>query len=207
MGWLSKQSLNGYRTPKEYLDAQYDKATPEGIARRVLRSALVHLSEYYAAVEIVKEGHKFVAAIVCSVYYNKRAKDGFIFGYKSMCENELPHYFSCPAAILDLLTPTDSDYANEWRQRCRKQLAKRRPQPGDVVVFEEPIEFAKGPRSRFEVVLLNLSCGRKQKLFKGEDGLFYAIRPSDLKNREYRIERKPSASQQQIQPVQMSFAA
>jgi len=206
MGWLSKQSLNGYKTPKEYLDAQYDKATPEGIPRRVLRSALVHLTEYYAAVEIVEAGRKFVAAIVCKVYYNPRAKDGYIFGYKSMCENELPGYFSCPASILDLLTPTDSHYANKWRQRCRQQLAKPHPQPGDIVVFEEPIEFAKGPRSRFEVVLLNFSRSRKHKLFKGEDGLFYAIRPSDLKSREYHIEQKLPASQQQIQPVQLSFA-
>lgn len=34
----------------------------------------------------------------------------------------------CPASILSLLSPTDSEYANNWRERCRKNIeAKKDP--------------------------------------------------------------------------------
>jgi hypothetical protein len=35
----------------------------------------------------------------------------------------------CPERILDLLTPTDSEYANEWRARCRAFHAASKARP------------------------------------------------------------------------------
>jgi hypothetical protein len=32
----------------------------------------------------------------------------------------------CPERILDLLTPTDNEYANQWRHDCRHYHAKRK---------------------------------------------------------------------------------
>lgn len=32
----------------------------------------------------------------------------------------------CPASILSLLSPTDSEYANSWRERCRKNIEAKK---------------------------------------------------------------------------------
>ena len=70
------------------------------------------------------------------------------------CESE------CPAAILDELTETDSEYAVDWRARCRANLVRRKlekakqtPKPGQTIIFDEPMRFSDGSdRARFEVV-------------------------------------------------------
>jgi hypothetical protein len=57
-------------------------------------------------------------------------------------------FYECPARILDLLTPTDCDRSNEWREGCRKVLAKKaakpKVKPGDTIRFAEPVEFTDG---------------------------------------------------------------
>lgn len=45
-----------------------------------------------------------------------------------MRESSGPCEDHCPASILSLLSPTDSEYANNWRERCRKNIeAKKDP--------------------------------------------------------------------------------
>lgn len=65
---------------------------------------------------------------------------------KAVTEEMGPGDFDCPARILALLSPTDSDYAQEWRARCRARLARPRPRVGDTVVFATPIAFTDGAR-------------------------------------------------------------
>jgi hypothetical protein len=125
MGWLYMTNLKGHKTPKAYLDDQFTFAG-EHADLRVLRSALVHMKRYYVAVERTDEnGKRHVFAVVCLVNYNLRAKEGFIFGYKDMDESMGPCETDCPAAILDLLTETNSEWAKQWRERCRKRLQKK----------------------------------------------------------------------------------
>ena len=65
-----------------------------------------------------------------------------------------------PTSILDLLTPTDRPYAQQWRARCRAAAAARRaraakpkPRVGQVIVFDEPLSFSDGRSfDRLEVV-------------------------------------------------------
>lgn len=40
------------------------------------------------------------------------------FGYKVMHEDENPFRCDAPKKLLDMLTPTDSEYAQDWRKRC-----------------------------------------------------------------------------------------
>ena len=55
-------------------------------------------------------------------------RDYFNFGVKTMEESSGPCEDHCPASILSLLSPTDSEYANNWRERCRKNIeAKKDP--------------------------------------------------------------------------------
>ena len=36
-----------------------------------------------------------------------------------------PYYYDCPKGILDLLTPTDNECANDWRRKCREKKEKK----------------------------------------------------------------------------------
>jgi hypothetical protein len=126
MGWLYMQHLDGHAGPKQYLDAQATYERPTGKSR-VLRSALLRMRVYYAAVEtITRGGQRDVWARICLVKYNPRDREGMIFGYKDMSEDMGPCEAECPQPILDLLTPTSSEYASAWRARCRETHASRR---------------------------------------------------------------------------------
>ena len=115
MGWLYMQSLGGFSGPRQYLDDQFTYAREAGRAT-VLRSSLVKMRTYYAAVELLRpDRDREVVALVCLVRYNLRDREGYIFGYKDMDETMGPCEAECPAAILDLLIPTENEYALAWR--------------------------------------------------------------------------------------------
>ena len=193
MGWLFMTSLDGHSGPRPYLDAQFTYGTP-GATSRVLRSALVGMRTYYAAVEHVRNpgGAREVWAAVCLVRYNPRDRQGDIFGYKDMSESMGPCECACPEPILELLTPTDNQNALNWRQRCRNAATARRtatarpsPHPGQAITFDEPIVFADGCRlDQFEVVADPRSC--RTVLYRAlASGRLYCI-PS-VKRRPYRL--------------------
>lgn len=50
--------------------------------------------------------------------------DPYNWGYKAVCESMGPNEISFPCTWLDLLTPTDSQYANEWRARVKARGEK-----------------------------------------------------------------------------------
>lgn len=179
MGWLYMQSLGGHSGPRQYLDAQFTYQRPERRVR-VLRSSLVKMRTYYAAVEIVPtEGDREVVAIVCLVRYNPRDAEGYIFGYKDMDETMGPCEAECPAAILDLLTPTDREHAVAWRDRCRAAAAKRAAFPklrnGDLVVFSEPIRFTDGSEHRRMKVVVDQQRPRAVRFRSPGGGGLYRI--------------------------------
>ena len=158
MGWLSMQSLGHHSGPRAYLDDQFTYVN-ESVRSTVLRSALVKMRTYYAAVEQIRpDKPREVFAVVCLVRYNPRDAEGYIFGYKDMTEHMGPCEAECPAVILDLLTPTDAEYAITWRERCRAAITARDRHPrlrnGWTLVFEEPITFTDGAsHARLEVVI------------------------------------------------------
>ena len=53
MGWLYMTSLKGHSSPRQYLDAQFTYERVD-VRSNVLRSALVSMRAYYAAVEQVR---------------------------------------------------------------------------------------------------------------------------------------------------------
>ena len=53
MGWLFMRSIAPHQTPREYLNAQFTH-TSETMTRTVLRSAIVKMRTYYAALEILR---------------------------------------------------------------------------------------------------------------------------------------------------------
>ena len=197
MGWLYMKSLKGHSGPHQYLDAQFTHERPDLISK-VLRSALVGMRVYYAAVEQVRiaAGQREVWAVICLVRYNPRDPEGYIFGYKDMEESMGPYECDCPEPILDLLTPTDREYAVQWRARCRENTAARRaraakpsPRAGQVIVFDEPLSFADGRSfERLEVVANPRS--HRTVLFRAPaSSNLYRI--PNIKNRTYRLVDPP----------------
>lgn len=54
------------------------------------------------------------------------SKDYYNFSYKDMDETVGPCYYDCPKSILDILSPTDSEYAIKWREKCYEQIEKNK---------------------------------------------------------------------------------
>lgn len=143
MGWV--HCCDGRRLPNGKIDRRYEcdkmltwdtKDKDGNLLRtnRVLKSAMVG-STYYAAVETKKvTGERQVWAAIF-LTCGKTRHDHTDWGYKDMDETMGPNEAKCPASILALLTPTDSQWANEWREKCRQNLAaaaakrKAGPQP------------------------------------------------------------------------------
>jgi len=187
MGWLYMSSMKGHKTPKQYLDHQLTYEG-ESFTCKVLDSAVVNMKRYYAAVEKVEKatGERSVICVVCLVNFNPRDKEGMIFGYKDMDETMGPCASDCPARILDLLTPTDSKYATEWRARCKRRLTKLLPKPGQTIVLEAPMKFSDNTsQSRFKVIERTVR-GRKKRLFMGEGGGYYRL--GNLRDVEFTVE-------------------
>jgi hypothetical protein len=187
------QSLGGHYGPRQYLDAQFTFTRTE-VTSKVLRSALVGMRVYYAAIEHVRHenSERIVFAAVCLVRYNPRDREGYIFGYKDMDETVGPNESGCPEAILDLLTPTEYPYAQAWRTRCRENAAARRvlsskpsPRPGQTIVFDQALSFSDGRSlNRFEIVANPRS--HRTVLFRAADtGGLYRI--TNVKKRAYRL--------------------
>ena len=193
MGWLYMRSIGTHSGPRQYLDDQFTYQRPE-LRCRVLRSALVSMRVYYAAVEFLRPGvPREVAAIVCLVRYNPRDRDGYVLGYKDMDEGMGPCEADCPEPILDLLTPTDRPHALAWRARCRENAAARRaraakpaPLPGQTIVFDRPLAFRDGRNlNRFEVVADRR--GRRTTLFRDPNGRgLYRI--PNVRQLDYRLD-------------------
>lgn len=136
-------------------------------------------STFYAAVKDTATGRVF--ALVVPFGWAPRSHHNFT--YKTMDETVGPVQAHAPAKVLDLLTPTDSTYANEWRTRCREHLARTNQAPalrrGARVVFDTAWEFANGDVSADFIFV-----GRHY--FRSIDtGLTYRI--TGYKQRPYRV--------------------
>ena len=124
MGWTSYQATH-YKKGKVDRKAECDALFNCSDERRecaVLKSAMVG-STYYAAVKCTADEYSSVGAVVCLTSTDR--KDYFNFSYKDMDETMGPFKYDCPKGILDLLTPTDNECANNWREACREMLAKK----------------------------------------------------------------------------------
>ncbi len=75
---------------------------------------------YYGA---IKDGEEIFAVVIP---VKTTVKNYFNLTYRIIHESEGPIYHDCPESILNVLTPTDSEWANEWRKKCREYLKKKK---------------------------------------------------------------------------------
>lgn len=141
MGWTSYHATH-YKNGKVDRKAECDEYFLGGLNRGhydVVKSAMVG-STYYAAIKPLKkctgkddnenyiyvdlpQKEQTVSAVVFLT--STDMKDYFNFSYKDMCESMGPCQHDCPKGILDLLSPTDNEYANEWRKACYENHTKK----------------------------------------------------------------------------------
>ena len=76
-------------------------------------------SVVYCAIRITRDGKSTVYGEVNLTFWN----DGYLM-VKSMEETMGPAEDKCPKHILDKLSPTEHEFALDWRERCRKNLTK-----------------------------------------------------------------------------------
>lgn len=135
MGWTGQWATH-FRNGRIDRQAECDSCfTREHGWCEVLKSQMVG-TVYYAAVKVIGENtgvdkngkytyepienpYVFAAVFLTDVKGNE-------FLVKKMSENEGPCQDHCPASILKLLSPTEEEWAIEWRKRCQANLKKKK---------------------------------------------------------------------------------
>jgi len=160
MGWT--YTYRGSTPVKEFLTERIN-CENEHARWKVLDIAIVKMRTAYMAVEIIRRDKETgqldtttrkVVAFVFLLDYRPSDPD-YDMGYKDMDESMGPCESECPERILNLLTPTDHEYALTWRQRCRDNIARKKAfrLSKNVVIETRPISFQDGrTRTRFKVI-------------------------------------------------------
>lgn len=135
MGWTSTHRPAGMTT-LDFFRGEFPNLFTE-------HDVVAHNSDregFYAAMR--DRGTGEVWALVVAVQRTPSAH--FNYTYKEMQDSMGPGYYGASRAVLDALTPTESQWANEWRAQVRARLDRRVPKVGDVVRFTHPFEFQDG---------------------------------------------------------------
>ena len=104
--------------------------------------------EFYAAVRY-DDGHPNAGEVFAFVVlYRVASRSYYNFSYKDMDETVYPGAVHPPRRVLDALTPTEHEHANNWRRDARANLeiseAKPSVRRGDRVRFDEDFTFSGG---------------------------------------------------------------
>jgi hypothetical protein len=161
MGWTFFERTESVKEWfEDYLAFETDKV------RHTVLASSVRLTEGYAAVEVVDKVTN-ERTVFAAVFLFRHIKDVYNFGYKPMTEEMGPNASRCPTRILGHLTPTESEWANQWRERCRKYNSRPKIRIGDTVVFDQPIvgytKFTK------------VKHGRKRNIYRAHGGPLYRL--------------------------------
>ena len=132
---------------------------------------------FYAAVETPREPGKVWALVAMT---NWAPKDYFNFGFKDMSEDSGPYHCQAPLSVLNALTPTDNNYALEWRDRVvhhhEQRKALRGLQAGDQVVLTTALRFTNGEeRDTFTIQRKVIRGGRTRAVLTDGDYTPYRI--------------------------------
>jgi hypothetical protein len=106
----------------------------------VLDVAIVKRNTLYAAIKYKETNEVF--AVVYLLRWSP--KSDYNFSYKDMDETVGPYECECPLRILNLLTPTTSEYALQWRERVRMYHKKKDELKNSIIRFTEMFEFTSG---------------------------------------------------------------
>lgn len=163
MGWTWYKAEHLTKHGKIDRKAEVDEIF--GPNYKVLKSQMVG-STYYGAIKNLKTG--VVSGTVCLTQTDQNQ-----FGYKDIDETCGPGYYKCPKSILDLLSPTSDKWANEWREECRKNLAK--PKLADLPIGSE-IKFTYSDGEEVHLIKYPPNHQFKTDWWKYKDRYNYMIK-------------------------------
>ena len=153
MGW---SSYDIYTSPKVECDRILNQKT-ENYESKVIRSYMKG-NIYYAAVSLKTQEEECVYAAVFLTYYSPRTKKEFNFSIKEMDETVGPCYYDFPEEYFKLLTPTNSQFAIEWREKVKKAIKHKKNlsklKNGDKIKFKAICEMTSGVKAGDEVILV-----------------------------------------------------
>src|SRR4030095_19238 len=143
MGWTTY-----YRAPGQTDREHFQEELRDDL--KIIDSTTIK-NVFYAACKDEKTGEVFAL-----VYLIHRTRGYYNFGVKAMDETVGPCEHECPDRILDLLTPTDSKWANEWRETCRRVNAAKaearakntKVKDGSTIRLALPLNFQNGMQAR-----------------------------------------------------------
>lgn len=178
MGWTYFQKPNNITEWfKDHLTWESDK-----IKNTCIKTA-IKFKEAYAAIESINKetGERYVWGAAFMLNYTREAY--YNFGYKDMDETCGPNIANCPASILDLLTPTDNEYANKWREECRRRINIPK------IKFGQKIEFFQGlyGTPTDDRVFEKVKYGRRRNVFRSASGYLIRLSKSTLNAYDYKL--------------------
>jgi len=170
MGWLYYNSIH-YK-PNGTVDRKKEIESGFREGYTVLKSSMVG-AVYYGAIKNDKTGDVF--AYVALTSSDKRRRHNF--GYKDMDETCGPNENKCPLAILNLLTPTDSEFANDWRKRCREYHEQKKSPTnftnlpvGTKVIWTIPHDHFTGGSKGDKIELTKVKRGKGRVYWYSSSG-------------------------------------
>lgn len=143
MGWTSYHRVPG-ESDRDHLTRELLRfGLEEGPSKYEFVDTATVATTFYAAVRNRENGE------VCGLVVLQQRQRGYHnYFRKEIDETMGPAEDRCPDRILDLLSPTENEYALDWRARCRKYNERRRTRPkvgaGAVVRFASPLRFSDG---------------------------------------------------------------
>jgi len=158
MGWTGMQKPVNV---KAYLDKEFTWSSSQNKCE-VLRSAIVNIREYYAAVECHDiNGKRTVVCAVVLLDYRRGERETFF--YKVMDETAGPNQVRCPEAILKLLTSPEGEWSTDWREKCRSYHAQRK------MVSAWPYgQLIKFPHSPEHYRKIDYQYSKQKNIFRNE---------------------------------------
>lgn len=137
MGWTSSYVPKSIKTA-DYVKSEFTHGVYEVVAQGT-GARRGRESVYYTAVKNTETGQ--VSAVISLVQRTK-----WELAIKSYGEEAGPVTYDCPKKVFEALTPTTSEWANQWRAEVAKQLANPKPKPkvGDTIKFADEISFTNG---------------------------------------------------------------
>lgn len=174
MGWTVIQKPSNV---KQYIDSLYNWKTSDH-TYTVMKSSIKNFKEYYAAVSKT-DMNGVVQQVFCIITLLEYSKNQL--SYKDMDETCGPCYYNCPSTILSLLSPTDNEYANQWREKCQSILLgnKLAKTVGSTIKLQRVQQFADGfSTDEFKVE----KYGKKMVAYRGNNGKLYRLRLTSLVN-------------------------
>jgi hypothetical protein len=204
MGWTFFPGMGKSRLEHCVETIQYEN---ERLAQRVIDSAVVGSVVYMLVEQRYKidlppehfEKNTYIpdpdgtvrAIAVFLTKSNKRASDGYDFGYKDMDESMGPVEKSCPKRIIDKASPLrdPTGWAGQWRAACLERIEKRKGkvklQPGMKIKLEHSVRFTDGYEEDTFTVDSYQRRGKNRTCFIGQNGGRYRI--SNMSDRQYSV--------------------